>query len=481
MGEIFKAQIVGDIPQGEKITVYKQGEFQDLCRGPHVSNTSILGNFKLTAISGAYWKGDSNGPMLQRIYGISFATEKELKSHLHRIEEAKKRDHRVIGKELDLFSFHDEAAGMPFYHPKGTVIFNTLQSYIRSECDKRGYDELRTPTVLSDELWVRSGHYENFKENMYFTKVDERGFAIKPMNCPGSTLVYKTHSRSYRDLPLKLAELGLVHRHELSGVLHGLFRVRAFTQDDAHVFCTPDQLTLQVEDIIRFTLDVYKKFGFDKVNIFVATRPAKSMGSDEIWNKATSSLIDSIGKLNLHYKIKEGEGAFYGPKIEFNVEDSLERNWQLGTVQVDFSMPERFELEFTGSDGNKHRPVMIHRAILGSIERFMGIIIEHYAGKFPLWLSPVQVRVMNVSESSIDYAREVVQNLKQAGVRADFDFRDEKIGYKIREFNSQKINYALIIGDKEAAEKTLSIRERGDQNSPVMNFESFLELFNSNL
>ncbi|MDH4262054.1 MAG: threonine--tRNA ligase [Spirochaetia bacterium] len=476
LGENFKAEIVGDIPGSENITVYKQGEFQDLCRGPHVYNTSALGHFKLTAISGAYFKGDSSKPMLQRIYGVSFPTEKELKSYLHRIEEAKKRDHRLIGKELDLFSFHDEAAGMPFYHSKGTVLFNLLQNYIRGECEKRGYDELRTPVVLSDELWMRSGHYENFKENMYFTKVDERGFAIKPMNCPGATLVYKSHARSYRDLPLKLAEFGLVHRHELSGVLHGLFRVRAFTQDDGHIFCTPDQLPVEVEEIIKFTLEAYQKFGFEKISIFIATRPEKSMGSDDIWQKATSALIDSINKLGLDYKIKDGEGAFYGPKIEFNIEDSLERNWQLGTIQVDFSMPERFELEYTGSDGAKSHPVMIHRAILGSVERFMGILIEHFAGKLPVWLSPIQARVLTVSEGNIDYANHVVKQLKAKNIRIDSDFRNEKIGYKIREFNSQKINYALIIGDKESADQTISVRIRGEQSSPSMSVDQFIEI-----
>ena len=476
MGENFKAEIVNDIPGNEAITVYKQGEFQDLCRGPHVPNTSFLGHFKLTAISGAYWKGDSSKPMLQRIYGVSFPSEKELKSYLHRIEEAKKRDHRLIGKELDLFSFHDEASGMPFYHAKGTLLFNLLQNYIRTECDQRDYEELKTPVILSDELWMRSGHYENFKENMYFTKVDERGFAIKPMNCPGATLVYKSHLRSYRDLPLRLAEFGLVHRHELSGVLHGLFRVRAFTQDDGHIFCTPEQLSTEIEGIIQFTLEAYKKFGFEKISVFVATRPEKSMGSDEIWNLATSALTDSINKLDLDYKVKEGEGAFYGPKIEFNIEDSLERNWQLGTIQVDFSMPQRFELEYTGPDGNKSHPVMIHRAILGSVERFMGILIEHYAGKLPLWLSPVQVRIMTVSEANMEYAKKVIQQLKQNKIRVDSDFRNEKIGYKIREFNSQKINYGLILGEKEAQAGSVSVRTRGEQESPSMSTEEFIKL-----
>lgn len=475
LGENFKAQIIEELPEGAEVTVYKQGDFQDLCRGPHAANTGALGNFKLTALAGAYWKGDSSNEMLQRIYGVSFPSAKELKSYLHRIEEAKKRDHRKLGKELDLFSFHEEAPGMPFYHPKGTALFNLLQSYIRRECEWRGYEELRTPTVLSDELWVQSGHYENFKENMYFTELDERGFAIKPMNCPGSTLVFKERPRSYRDLPMRLAELGLVHRHELSGVLHGLFRVRAFTQDDAHIFCSPDQLKDEIEKTISFTVDVYKKFGFDKVDIFIATRPEKAMGSEEIWERSTKALVQSLDELGLEYKIKEGEGAFYGPKIEFNVSDSLERNWQLGTIQVDFSMPERFDLEYVGSDGEKHRPVMVHRAILGSIERFMGILIEHFAGKFPLWLSPVQVRLLTVNDSHHEYAQGVAERLKAAGIRVEADLRGESIGYKIRDWNSQKINYAAVIGDKEVEGASAAIRKRGEKETAEMPIDTFLE------
>ena len=475
MGEDFKAQIVEDLPADAEISVYKQGDFQDLCRGPHVPNTDMLGNFKLTAIAGAYWKGDSDNPMLQRLYGISFPTGKELKSYLNKIEEAKKRDHRKLGKELDLFSFHEEAPGMPFYHPKGTVLFNALQDYIRLECDRRDYDELRTPTVLSDELWHKSGHYENFKENMYFTELDDRGFAIKPMNCPGSTLVFSERPRSYRDLPMRLSELGMVHRHELSGVLHGLFRVRAFTQDDAHIYCTPEQLRKEIEKTIEFTIDVYKKFGFEKVNIFIATKPEKAMGSDEVWEESTKILHESLQSMDLEYKIKEGEGAFYGPKIEFNVEDSLERNWQLGTIQVDFSMPARFELDYIGSDGLKHTPIMVHRAILGSLERFMGILIEHYAGKMPLWLSPTQVRVLTVTQTLDAYAEEVEATLRKAGIRTDRDFRDEKIGYKVREWNAQKINYAVIIGEKEKEADQIAIRKRGDKDSPVLSLENFIK------
>lgn len=476
MGEDFKAEIIGEIPQGEHISVYKQGEFQDLCRGPHVPSTGSLGYFKLTAISGAYWKGDPNNPQLQRIYGISFPDKKMLKEHQELLEEAKRRDHRKIGKELDLFSFHDEGPGFPFYHNKGTTLFNNLTNYIRYECAVRGYEEIRTPIMLSDELWTRSGHMDYFKENMYFSEVDERGFAVKPMNCPGSNLVYKTKLRSYRDLPLRQAELGLVHRHELSGVLHGLFRVRSFTQDDAHVYCTPEQVKEEIGNAIQFTLDVYRKFGFTEVKIFLSTRPGKAIGSDAIWEKATQDLIDTMKDKGLEYGIKEGEGAFYGPKIEFNVQDSLKRNWQLGTIQVDFFLPERFELEYIGEDGKKHRPVMLHRAILGSLERFLGIIIEHFEGRFPLWLAPVQVRLMTVTPAQADYARDLQKKLLRAGLRAELDESNEKIGYKIREWTSQKINYAAVIGAKEAEENLVTVRKFGEQDSKPMSIDNFIEM-----
>ncbi|MDH5718100.1 MAG: threonine--tRNA ligase [Spirochaetia bacterium] len=475
MGEDFKVQTISEIPEKENISIYTQGEFSDLCRGPHVKSTNSLGFFKLTAISGAYWKGDPKNPMLQRIYGISFPSEKELKNHLKKIEEAKERDHRKLGKELDLFSFHDEGPGFPFYHPKGTILFNELTNYIRKECDKRGYLEIKTPLVLSDELWIRSGHYDNFKENMYFTQIDEREFSIKPMNCPGSNIIYKNHLRSYRDLPLRMAELGMVHRHELSGVLHGLFRARSFTQDDAHIYCTPEQLTEEITSAIDFTISVYQKFGFENVKIFIATKPQKALGSEKVWETATLALETSLKKLNLNYQIKEGEGAFYGPKIEFNIEDCLERNWQCGTIQVDFSMPERFELEYTAADGLKHRPVMIHRAILGSLERFMGILIEHYAGKLPLWLNPEQIRVLTISSEINDYGKEVAEKLQLNGFRVRLDDRNEKIGYKIREWNQIKSNYALILGHKEKDSATLSVRKRGEKESPDMTLESFIK------
>lgn len=476
MGEDFKTQIIDELPDDEIISVYKQGDFQDLCRGPHVASTGRLGFFKLTAVAGAYWKGDPANPMLQRIYGVSFPDKKELKNYLKSIEEAKKRDHRKIGKELDLFSFQEEGPGFPFFHPKGTLIYNLLTDYIRRECIERGYSEIRTPIILSDELWVRSGHYANFKENMYFTTIDDKEYAVKPMNCPGSNLIYKNSPKSYRDLPIRVAEMGTVHRHELSGVLHGLFRVRAFTQDDAHIYCEPDDLQNEIESAIRFVVDVYKKFGFEKIKTFIATRPEKALGSEEVWEKATKALVDSLHNMQLDYKIKEGEGAFYGPKIEFNIEDSLQRNWQLGTIQVDFSMPERFEMEYTGSDGQKHRPVMIHRAILGSFERFMGILIEHYEGKLPFWLAPVQIKVMTVAENDafIDYARKVTLSLKKAGFRVEEDYRAEKIGYKIREWNSMKINYAVIIGNSEVDEASVSLRARGEKETSSMSLNEMI-------
>jgi len=481
MGENFKAQIIAEIPEGQTISVYKQGDFQDLCRGPHVPSTGSLGHFKLTAISGAYWKGDPANPQLQRIYGISFPDKKQLTAHLELLEEAKRRDHRKIGRELDLFSFQEEGPGFPFYHNKGSILFNNLAAYIREQCTQRGYEEIRTPIMLSDELWVRSGHMANFKENMYFSTVDDRGFAIKPMNCPGSNLVYKTRMRSYRDLPLRQAELGTVHRHELSGVLHGLFRVRSFTQDDAHIYCTPEQLEDEIQGAIEFTTDVYKKFGFNEINTFIATRPEKAMGSDEVWEKATNGLINALTRRGLTYGIKEGEGAFYGPKIEFNVKDSIGRNWQLGTIQVDFSLPERFELEYIAEDGKKHRPVMIHRAIFGSLERFLGIIIEHYEGKFPLWIAPVQVRILTVTPAQEAYAQELRKIFLNAGIRSEVDTSNEKIGYKIREWTSQKINYAVVIGAKEAEESKVAVRKLGEQESETISVDECISRLQSEI
>ncbi len=480
-GEIFKTDIISRLPDDAEVSLYRQGEFEDLCRGPHIPSTGKSGVFKITAVAGAYWKGDAANPMLQRVYCLAFPDRKQLKAYLDRLEEAKKRDHRKLGKELELFTFEEEGPGFPFYLAKGTVLFNILTDYIRRECTLRGYEEIRTPIMLSDELWTISGHYENYKENMYFSSIENHGFAIKPMNCPGSNLVYKSKPRSYRDLPLRQAELGTVHRHELSGVLHGLFRVRSFTQDDAHIYCTPDQLEKEIESAIQFTLDVYKKFGFEDVTIFLATRPEKSIGGDNAWELSTTALRLALKNLNIEYKTKEGEGAFYGPKIEFNIKDCLERNWQCGTIQVDFNLPQRFELEYTGSDGKKHRPVMVHRAILGSLERFIGILIEHYEGKFPLWLSPVQIRILTISEEQLGYAQTLQQELRAAGFRTELDDSHEKIGYKIRQWNAQKINYALIIGAKEAASGQVALRARGSELTETMDRQTLLEKLTAEL
>ncbi|MCZ8239473.1 MAG: threonine--tRNA ligase [Leptospiraceae bacterium] len=479
-GEIYKAELIAGFTD-DTVSLYGQGEWYDLCRGPHVPNTSLLKAFKLTAISGAYWKANKDNKMLTRIYGVSFPSKKELDDYIFQIEEAKKRDHRKLGKEMDLFSFQDEAPGFPFWHPKGTILWNTLAEYIRSECFQRGYQEIKTPAILNSTLWKRSGHWDNFHENMYFTQIDEEDFAVKPMNCPGCSLVFKHHMHSYRELPIRYMELGTVHRHELSGVLHGLFRVRAFTQDDAHIFCSQETLQAEVKAIIDFTFDVYRKFGFTEFLTFVATRPEKSQGSDEDWELATNSLKTSLQDNGLEFGIKEGEGAFYGPKIEFNIKDSLGRLWQCGTIQVDFSMPNRFELEYTANDGKKHRPVMLHRAIYGSLERFIGILIEHFEGKFPLWLSPVQMRILTVAEPHSDYASDLASELTSQGYRIETDLRNEKIGAKIREAILRKVNYLVIIGDKEVAGNTVSIRKRGEETTESMDKNTFFQLLSSDL
>lgn len=478
--EPYKAELIAGFDSAT-VSLYGQGDWYDLCRGPHVPRTGLLKSFKLTAISGAYWKGDSKNQMLTRIYGVSFPNKKLLDEYLFLIEEAKKRDHRKLGKELDLFSFQEEAPGFPFWHPKGTVLWNTLASYIREECFQRGYQEIKTPAILNSSLWKRSGHWENFKENMYFTEIDEVDFAVKPMNCPGCSLIYKYHMHSYRELPLRYMELGTVHRHELSGVLHGLFRVRAFTQDDAHIYAPLDKVEVEVENIIDFTFDVYKKFGFSEFKTFIATRPEKSQGSDEDWNIATQALHDALKKKGIEYGIKEGEGAFYGPKIEFNIKDSLGRLWQCGTVQIDFSMPSRFELEFTASDGKKHAPVMIHRAIYGSLERFIGILIEHFEGKFPLWLNPSQIRIVTVAEAHVGYAREVFDDLHSKDYRVEMDLRNEKIGAKIRDSILKRANYTVILGDKEMETGTVSIRKLGEEKTESISRDGFLALLKGEL
>lgn len=471
--EIYKVELVEDLPEEANISFYKQGDFIDLCAGPHIPSTGKIKAFKLTSLAGAYWRGDEHNKMLQRIYGISFPKKSMLDEYLTRLEEAKKRDHRKLGKELDLFSLHEEGPGFPFFHPKGMVLWNILTDFWRREHKKRGYLEIKTPIILNEELWRRSGHWDHYKENMYFTKIDEEDYAIKPMNCPGGMIVYKTGVHSYRDLPLRLGELGLVHRHELSGVLHGLMRVRCFTQDDAHIFMMPEQIEAEIIGVIDLVDYFYKVFGFE-YHVELSTRPENSMGSDELWEEATNALRDALDKKGIDYIVNEGDGAFYGPKIDFHLKDSLGRTWQCGTIQLDFQMPERFDLTYMGSDGEKHRPVMIHRVVFGSIERFIGILIEHYAGALPVWLSPVQVRILPISEKHLDYANKVKELVEQADIRVELDERNEKIGYKIREAQMQKIPYMLIVGDKEMASNSVSVRVREEGDIGSMPVEDFI-------
>ena len=412
-------------------------------------------------MAGAYWRGDARNKMLQRVYGTSFPDRKALDEHLRLLEEARKRDHRKIGRELDLFSFNDEGPGFPFFHPNGVIVYNEIMNFLRQKLGERNYVEIRTPLILNEALWHRSGHWDHYRENMYFTEIDGNAYAVKPMNCPGCLLVYRSQMRSYRDLPLKMGEFGLVHRHELSGVLHGLFRVRCFTQDDAHIFCTPTQLEDAVVEAIELIRDVYAAFGFDEYHMELSTRPEGSIGSDEMWDNATGALQNSLVRLGIDYKLNPGDGAFYGPKIDFHVKDSLKRSWQCGTIQVDFSMPERFDLSYIGADGQKHRPVMVHRAVLGSMERFIGMLIEHTAGNFPVWLAPVQAVVLPISEKSLEYARRVAADLRQAGVRTALDETEDKIGPKIRNAELGKIPYMLVVGEKEAAANAVGVRRHG--------------------
>ena len=462
--EIYKVELIEDLPEDSIISFYKQGEFTDLCAGPHLMTTKPVKAFKLTSLAGAYWRGSEKNKMLQRIYGTAFPKKAELEEHLAMIEEAKKRDHRRLGKELGLFMMRDEGPGFPFFLPKGMVLKNTLLDYWREIHRKNDYVEINTPIMLSRHLWETSGHWGHYKENMYTTVIDEEDFAIKPMNCPGGILVYQSEPRSYRDLPLRMGELGLVHRHEKSGQLHGLMRVRCFTQDDAHIFMMPEQIRDEIKGVAKLIDEVYSLFGF-KYHVELSTRPEDSMGSDEDWELATDALRGALDDLGLPYVVNEGDGAFYGPKIDFHLQDSIGRTWQCGTIQLDFQLPLRFDLEYTGADGEKHRPIMIHRVAFGSIERFIGILIEHFAGAFPTWLSPVQVKVLPISDKYMEYAESVLADLKETGIRAELDSRAEKIGYKIREAQMQKIPYMLVVGAKEEESGLVSVRSRfeGDE------------------
>ncbi|TXJ27551.1 threonine--tRNA ligase [Brachyspira aalborgi] len=474
--EPYKVEIIEDI-DADTVSFYEQGDFIDLCRGPHVPSTGYLKSYKLMSVAGSYWRGDSNNKMLSRIYGTAFESKESLDNYLKKLKEAKERDHRKLGKELNLFSFHDEGPGFPFWHPRGMIIYKEVESYIRKENEKRGYVEIKTPAILNEELWHRSGHWDNYKENMYFTEIDETKFAIKPMNCPGGLIVYNSNIHSYRDLPLRVAELGFVHRHELSGALHGLFRVRAFTQDDAHIFCTEELLADEIINTIDYYLSVYKDFGFKNFEIFVSTRPTKSIGTDEAWELATNSLINALDKLNIAYKINEGDGAFYGPKIDFNIKDVLDRNWQCGTLQVDFSLPMRFEISYEGKDGRKHTPVMLHRAILGSMERFIGILTEHYNGKFPLWLSPLQVAIVNVlnDKNQIERVKEIANAFKNENFRVEIDDGNDNLGTKIKKYRLQRTPYTVIIGAEELSSGKLSVRTRSSKELKDIDLIEFIE------
>ncbi len=474
-GEPYKAELIRDLPEDAVISFYRQGEFTDLCAGPHLDTTGrVKANaFKLLNCTGAYWRGDSSRKMLQRIYGTCFMKKEDLDAYLARIEEAKKRDHRKLGKELGLFALMDEGPGFPFFLPNGMILKNTLIEYWREVHRRYNYVEISTPLILNQELWHRSGHWDHYKDNMYTTVIDGEDYAVKPMNCPGGMLAYKVEPHSYRDLPLRVAELGIVHRHELSGALHGLFRVRCFTQDDAHIFMTKAQIKDEIIGVTRLFDEVYSQFGL-KYHIELSTMPEDHMGAPEDWELATNALKDAMDALGKTYEINEGDGAFYGPKLDFHLEDSLGRTWQCGTIQLDFQMPERFELEYTGSDGEKHRPVMIHRVAFGSIERFIGVITEHFGGAFPTWLAPVQVKVMPITDRTADYAMQLTQALTEAGIRAETDLRNEKIGYKIREAQNMKIPYMLVLGDKEAEAGNVSVRTRSGGDMGSMAFSAFM-------
>jgi len=461
----------------EVISFYSHGDgFEDLCRGPHIPSTGKCGAFKVMSVAGAYWHGDPTQKMLQRVYGTCWATQKELDEYLNRLEEAKRRDHRVLGKQLDLFSFHEDGPGFAFMHAQGMIIWNEVVDYWRSVHRRYGYSEIKTPIILNERLWHKSGHWDNYKENMYFSEIDGTSYAIKPMNCPGGCLVYNSRKHSYREFPLKVAELGLVHRHEASGVMHGLFRVRQFTQDDAHIFCTPQQIEAEVIGVIELTFEIYKAFGFDNFHVELSTKPAKHIGSDEIWETATTALENALKHKGIDYKVNPGDGAFYGPKIDFHIQDCLKRSWQLGTIQLDFSMPQRFELVYTDRDNTEKTPVMIHRAVLGSFERFIGILIEHYGGAMPLWLAPEQVRILTISEKTSDYAELVKSKMAEAALRCQADLSGEKIGAKIAKAHAEKVPYMLVVGPKEAEQQAVNVRIRGEKDSKTAGIDEFVKI-----
>jgi len=462
---------------GDVITFYSHGDgFEDLCRGPHIPSTGKAGSFKIMSVAGAYWHGDPTQKMLQRVYGTTWPKKKQLDDYLQRLEEAKRRDHRHLGKQLDLFSFHDAGPGFAFIHAKGMIVWNAIVDFWRSVHNRYGYQEIKTPIILNEELWHKSGHWENYKENMYFSEIDGTSYAIKPMNCPGGCLVYNSTKHSYREFPMRVAELGLVHRHEASGVMHGLFRVRQFTQDDAHIFCTPDQIEAEIIGVIELTFEIYKTFGFEDFRIELSTKPQKHIGSDEIWEIATNALKGALEYKKIKYKINPGDGAFYGPKIDFHIRDCLKRSWQLGTIQLDFSMPQRFGLVYTDKDNTEKPPVMIHRAVLGSFERFIGILIEHYGASFPLWLAPEQVRILPISEKTNDYAKNAQERLKDAQLRFSCDLSDEKIGSKIARAHSEKLPYMLVVGPKENQADTVNVRIRGIKENKTVSIDEFITM-----
>jgi threonyl-tRNA synthetase len=472
MGETYKQELIRDLPADAVISLYQQGEFVDLCAGPHVPSTGRVKAIKLQSLAGAYWRGDQNNKMLQRIYGTAFEKKSDLDAYLTMLEEAAKRDHRKLGRELDLFSIQDEGPGFPFFHPKGMIVRNELENYWRQLHVKYGYKEIKTPIILHQRLWQQSGHWDHYRNNMYFTTIDDEGYAVKPMNCPGGILIYRSQHHSYREFPLRTAELGLVHRHELSGALHGLMRVRSFTQDDAHIFCLPSQIKAEIKGVIDLFNTIYGTFGMS-YHAELSTKPEKAMGSDEVWEEATAALQEALEEYGMPYKVNPGDGAFYGPKIDFHLRDSIGRTWQCGTIQLDMQMPEKFDLTYTGEDGAKHRPVMIHRTCYGSIERFIGILIEHYVGAFPAWLAPVQVKILPITDRHIDYAEKLATMMRAKDIRVAVDDRNEKIGYKIREGQMEKVPYMLVVGDKEQENGTVAVRQRskGDLGSmPAADF-----------